>query len=154
MDTNINTIITETITEVFSRMGFEEEVLAVEPFQGVMSRFNVRLRGEAHVLIGEHGNNLIAIEHLLKHIIRQRHNEEYKFTLDINDYRIRRLEDLKQEVKVAAKKVRTFQQPVALRPMSSFERRIVHLLLAEYPDIMTESIGLDPERKVIIKPFV
>ena len=151
MDTN--TIITETITEVFLQMGYGEDVLVVEPFQGVMSRFNVRLRGDAHMLIGEHGNNLIALEHLLKRIIRKRHNEEYKFTLDINDYRIRGLEDLKQEVKIAAKKVRTFQQPVSLRPMSSFERRIVHLLLAEYPDIMTESTGKDPERKVTIKPF-
>ena len=151
MDTNA--IITDTITEVFLHMGLRDEILIVEPFQGVMSRFNVRLRGEAHILIGEHGNNLIAIEHLVKRILRKRYNEEYKFTLDINDYRIRRLEDLKQEVKVAAKKVRTFQQPVSLRPMSSFERRIVHLLLAEYPDIMTESIGQDPERKVIIKPY-
>src|SRR5437762_2046665 len=116
MDTN--TIITDIITEVFSRMGMQEEVLAIEPFQGIMSRFNVRLRGEAHMLIGEHGNNLIALEHVLKRIIRMRHNEEFKFTLDINDYRIRRLEDLKQEVKTAAKKVRTFQQPVSLRPMS------------------------------------
>ena len=151
MDTT--TIITNTIAEIFSHMGFSDDVLAVEPFQGMMSRFNVRLRGEAHMLIGEDGNHLIALEHLIKRIIRNRHNEEYKFTLDINDFRIHRLEDLKQEVKTAAKKVRTYQEPVSLRPMSSFERRIVHLLLAEYPDIMTESTGLDPDRKVTIKPY-
>ena len=37
--------------------------------------------------------------------------------------------------------------------MSSFERRIVHLLLAEYPDIATESVGADVERHVVIKPY-
>ena len=64
-----------------------------------------------------------------------------------------RLEDLKQDVKNAAREVRTYHREAPLRPMSSFERRIVHLLLAEYPDITTESIGEDAERRVIIKPY-
>ena len=64
-----------------------------------------------------------------------------------------RLDDLKQDVKAAAKEVRLYKKEVPLRPMSSFERRIVHLLLAEYPDITTGSIGEEPDRKVVIKPY-
>ena len=105
------------------------------------------------MLIGERGNNLSALEYLIKRLIYKKYGEEVKFTLDINDYRMRRLEDLKQDVKAAAKEVRIYKKEVPLRPMSSFERRIVHLLLAEYPDIATESIGQEPYRKVIIKPY-
>lgn len=145
--------IIETIKEIIEKMGFGPEFDAVEMHQGAASRFEIRMRGEARMLIGEHGNNLASLEHLLKKIVRKRYNEEAKFTLDINDYRMKRLEDLKQEIKSAAKDVRLYHKSVPLRSMSSFERRIVHLLLAEYPDITTESTGEEPYRKVIIKPF-
>lgn len=134
-------------------MGFGEQIESIEAHQGATSRFSVRFFGEANMLIGEHGNNLSYIEHLLKKIIKKRFGEEFKFTLDINDYRMKRLEDLKQDVKAAAKEVRLYQKEVPLRSMSSFERRIVHLLLAEYPDITTESIGQEPDRRVVIKPY-
>ena len=106
-----------------------------------------------NMLIGEHGNNLAALEHIVKKIIKKKYGEEYHFTLDINDYRNKRLKDLTQDVKEAAGDVRRYARPVPLRPMTSFERRIVHLLLEEYPDITTESIGQEPDRRVVIKPF-
>lgn len=167
--------IIEEIKTLLALMGFGEEVRDVVVHQGATTRISVWLRdhdlpsanndGEespAHrqagvsatsVLIGERGNNLGAIEHIVKKVIRKKYNEEQKFTLDINDYRMRRLDDLKQDVKVAAKEVRLYGKEVPLRPMSSFERRIVHLLLAEYPDIATESIGREPSRLVVIKPY-
>lgn len=105
------------------------------------------------MLIGEQGWNLLALEHVLKKILKKKFGNEIRFTLDINDYRMQRLEDLKQDVKDAAKEVRMYRKDVALRPVSAFERRIIHLLLAEYPDITTESIGVEPYRRVVIKPY-
>lgn len=134
-------------------MSFGEELEEVEAHQGTTSRFSIKLKGDANLLIGERGANLAALEHLLKKMIQKKAGEGHKFTLDINDYRMKRLEDLKQDVKSAAKEVRLYRKEVPLRPMSSFERRIVHLLLAEYPDITTESIGGEPERFVVIKPY-
>ncbi len=145
--------ITKEINALIEKMGFAGDVDTIEVHQGAASRFEVRMRGEARMLIGEHGNNLIALEHVLKKIVKKKYNEETRFTLDINDYRMKRLEELKQEVKSAAKAVRLYHKSVPLRSMSSFERRIVHLLLEEYPDITTESMGEEPERKVIIKPI-
>lgn len=145
--------IKKEIKEVLERMSFVEELEEIEAHQGVTSRFSVRLRGDANLLIGERGANLAALEHILKKIIQKKSGEAHKFTLDINDYRMKRLEDLKQDVKAAAKEVRLYQKSVPLRSMSSFERRIVHLLLAEYPDITTESTGEEPERRVVIKPY-
>ena len=138
---------------MLEHMSFGDELEEIEAHQGTTSRFSVKLKGEANLLIGERGVNLAALEHLLKKIIHKKTGEGYKFTLDINDYRMKRLEDLKQDVKSAAKEVRLYRKEVPMRPMSSFERRIVHLLLAEYPDITTESIGEDSERYVVIKPY-
>lgn len=162
------------IKTLLAAMGFGDEVQDVSVHQGVTTRISVWLRERelrhtseeaiqmesgdrqvpaTSVLIGERGNNLGAIEHIVKKVIRKKYGEENKFTLDINDYRMRRLDDLKQDVKIAAKEVRLYGKQVPLRPMSSFERRIVHLLLAEYPDIATESIGREPSRLVVIKPY-
>lgn len=146
-------IVKSEIKMIFEKMGYGEETESIEAHQGTTSRFSARIRGEANMLIGEYGANLAAIEYLLKRIIYKKYGGDFKFTLDINDYRMKRLEDLKQDVKTAAKEVRLYRREVPLRSMSSFERRIVHLLLAEYPDITTESIGQDPQRRVVIKPY-
>ncbi len=173
---------TETIKketqELLDKMGFKDEIESVEIHEGTTKRIAIRLRGPAResdeeknisedddpylwreklspssMLIGERGNNLAAFELILRKILQKKYGEEQKFTVDVNEYRIKKLEDLKQDVKAAAKEVRLYKKEVPLRPMSSFERRIVHLLLAEYPDITTESIGEEPNRKVIIKPY-
>lgn len=150
------------------RMGFGDELEDVEVHSGGANRFCLRVRNMAppeeegahhplqtNLLIGERGVALAALEFVLKRILAKKYpaEEGYKFTLDINDYRMRRLEDLKQDVKSAARAVRMYKREVPLRPMTSFERRIVHLLLEEYPDIMTESTGEEPDRRVVIKPY-
>ena len=171
-------IIKKETQELLEKMGFAGEVESVDTHEGVTSRIAIRLRGptkapeeeernsnqddaylwservsSSSMLIGERGNNLVAFEYILKKILQKKYGEFWKFTVDINEYRIKRLEDLKQDVKAAAKEVRLYKKEVPLRPMSSFERRIVHLLLAEYPDITTESIGEGETRRVVIKPY-
>lgn len=141
------------IKEVFERMGFGDAVADITAHQGATSRIAVKIRGDASMLIGERGANLASLEHLMRRMIQKKYGADKRFSLDLNDYRMRRMEDLKQDVKAAAKEVRLSQRPVPLNPMSSFERRIVHLLLEEYPDITTESTGRDEERRVVIKPY-
>lgn len=152
--------IKEEIRTMLDKMSFAQDIEEIEAHHGATSRYSVRLQNDTNLLIGEYGDTLSALEYILKRIIRKKfladpaqEPEAYKFTLDINDYRLKRLEDLKQDVKTAAREVRLYRKEVPLRPMSSFERRIVHLLLAEYPDITTESIGREPERRVVIKPY-
>ena len=146
--------IKQEIALLLEKMGFGPDIEAIEAHHGTAVRFSVYMRGKVSMLIGERGNNLVAVEHVLKKIInKKKGEEEQRFTLDINDYRMKRLEDLKQDVKNAAREVRLYHRESPLRPMSSFERRIVHLLLAEYPDITTESVGTDIDRRVIIKPY-
>lgn len=141
------------IRDMLERMGLGDAIEGIDVYQGTTSRITVRVRGDARMLIGEHGNNLAALEHVVRRVTAKKYGVETPFTLDINDYRMKRLEDLKQDVKEAAHAVRIYKKSIPLRAMSSFERRIVHLLLAEYPDIATESIGTDAERHVVIKPY-
>lgn len=154
MDTEV---IKNEIKDFLEKMGFGEDLESIELSGGAVLRLNVVVRRDANLLIGEKGGNLVALEYLLKRVIRHKHTKQpfvdVKFTLDINDYRTKRLEYLKNEIKAAAKKVRLYRKEVPLMPMSSFERRIIHLLLAEYPDIITQSIGQEPNRRVIIKPY-
>jgi len=147
-------VIKEGVKILFERMGFAGDIEEIAAYQGVTPRVSVRVRGDARMLIGERGANLAALEHIARKILYKKQGTDTRITLDINDYRMRRMEDLKQEVKAAAKEVRLYGKPVPLQPMTSFERRIVHLLLDEYPDITTESSGEEPERRVVIKPFV
>ncbi|MEK7560933.1 MAG: R3H domain-containing nucleic acid-binding protein [Patescibacteria group bacterium] len=141
------------VRAILEQLGYGSLVSSIEAHQGLTSRFNIELLGEANMLIGERGANLAALEHVVKKILRHRNGPELTFTLDINNYRRERLEDLKQDVKTAAKEVRLYNKRVPLRSMSAFERRVVHLLLAEYPDIATESTGEEPNRRVVIKPY-
>lgn len=169
-------LIKNEIKTVLEKMSFGEDLESIDLHEGSTRRFSVRMRGglypaetnteddlqdpseyrrlsPSRIVIGERGNNLAALEYVLKRILHKKYGDDFKFTLDINDYRIKRLEDLKQDVKDAARAVRLYRKEVPLRPMSSFERRIIHLLLAEYPDITTESIGSEPYRRVVIKPY-
>ena len=170
------TQIQQEVQALLEVMGFGQDIETVESHQGITSRFNIRIKnrgGEeisadasdynpnvgfdripaSHLLIGEKGANLAALEYLLKRLLSKKSGGAAKFTLDINDYRIRRLEELKQDVKAAAKEVRLYKKEVPLRIMPPFERRSIHLLLAEYPDITTESVGEEPNRRVVIKPY-
>ena len=63
-----------------------------------------------------------------------------------------RFEELRMTARVAAERVQSSQQPFRLNPMSSRERRIVHLALKEIPGVRTESVGMGEERQVVIHP--
>jgi len=74
--------------------------------------------------------------------------------IDINDYRKSRTNYLMDLARQAVGRVRNTQKAEALVPMTPYERRVVHMELASCPDITTESIGEEPHRRVVIKPFV
>jgi spoIIIJ-associated protein len=108
-------------------------------------------------LIGENGQHLIALNHLLKKLaeneFKKNELEKIQFFLDINDYQAKKIEELKNLAKMNAQRVRYFKKEIELESMSSYERRIIHASLTEYPDITTESTGAEPNRRVIIKPL-
>ena len=118
-------------------------------------QFMVRT-SEGGLLIGENGKNLAAFHHLVKKISEKKFKEEenFSFSLDVNDYRLKIIDELKNFARLNAQRVRYFKKEIVLRPMTSFERRIVHEVLSDCPDITTESRGNEPCRQVVIKPYL
>lgn len=109
---------------------------------------------EAGVLIGEDGARLQALNHVMRRIMEKESGAEgAQIMVDVNDYRRKQFEELRDQARMGAQRVRYFKKEVVLAPMTAFERRIVHVTLQEYPDIATESQGEGPRRHVVIKPY-
>jgi len=146
------TKIKEIIEDFLSRMGVEGEIEILEKTDSCY--FVIKTR-EAGILIGDNGQNLSAINHLIKKmnekIARDAGQEPLRFLLDVNDYQAKKIEELKNEARMQAQRVRYFKKDITMDPMNAYERRIVHAALTEYPDIKTESTGEGQERRVVIK---
>ena len=99
------------------------------------------------------GETLFEIQHLLKAILKKKTKENFYLDLDINDYKKKKIKYLQELAKSVADEVALTKKEKILDPMPAYERRIIHLILAERPDVTTESIGKEPNRRVVIKPY-
>ncbi|MBI2024384.1 KH domain-containing protein [Candidatus Giovannonibacteria bacterium] len=144
--------IKEIIAELLSKMEIFGEVNIFETTDNV--QFQIKAH-EAGLLIGEKGENLVSLNHLIKRMVEAKIGKiEVPYSIDVNDYQKQKAEEIKDLARLSAQRVRYFKKEIQLRPMSSYERRIVHAILTEYPDIITQSVGEEPNRKVVIKPFL
>jgi spoIIIJ-associated protein len=111
------------------------------------------LDGRDKELLLERGAELLkAIEHLAFKALRLEPTFHEKIHIDSGGYRALRFEELKMTARVAAERVQASKQPFRLNPMSSRERRIVHLALKDITGVRTESVGMGEERQVVIHP--
>ena len=107
---------------------------------------------DKEILLARSGEVLKALEHLAFRALRLEPAFHEKIHLDCAGYRAMRFEELRMTARVAAERVQSSRQPFPLNPMSSRERRIVHLALKDFPGVRTESIGTGEERQVVIHP--
>jgi spoIIIJ-associated protein len=113
----------------------------------------VEFAGPDSSLLLERGAELLrAMELLAMEMMRVPGNEHEKISFDCMGHRKARLEELRMSAKVAAEKVRQSGAPYHFAPMSSRERRIVHLALREEQDLTTESTGEGLRRSVVLYP--
>lgn len=109
---------------------------------------------EPQILIGEGGQTLSEIQHLLKAILRKKIQENFYINLDINNYKKKKTEYLKEMARNAADEVSLIKKEKALPAMPAYERRIIHLELSNRSDVTTESTGEEPDRRIVVKPKV
>jgi spoIIIJ-associated protein len=141
----------KTVHTVLGFLGVHYTVNVQESADGIWIALYTQ---EPSLLIGEGGQNLAAINHLIYRIVDKNFPEGcVKFLIDVNDYKKKVIETIKDEARIHAQRVRYFKQNITMRHMNAYERRIVHMVLQEYPDIATESTGEGIERRVVIKPF-
>jgi len=107
---------------------------------------------EPQILIGEKGQTLFEAQRLLKIILNKKLQNNFYLNLDINDYKKKKTEYLKEIAKDLANEVSVTKKEKILIPMSAYERRIIHAELSQRQDVLTESHGDGPDRHIIIKP--
>ena len=104
------------------------------------------------LLIGHHGETLAAFQLILNMMLAKKLGEWQKVVVTVGDYRAKRKEQITHMAEDAASRVVATGQDVALPPMSSFERRIIHLALAGHEQVITESDGDASSRHIVVKP--
>jgi spoIIIJ-associated protein len=103
------------------------------------------------LLIGRHGQTIDALQYLANAMMH-RGGQRIEVTIDAQGYRERRARSLHEAALKAAAEVRRTGQPVVLEPMTSVERKIVHLRLKELAGVATASEGAEPNRHVVVTP--
>ena len=105
------------------------------------------------LLIGRHGQTIDAIQYLASAVVYRTYGDDRKdVVVDASGYRARRRETLEALAARSAEQARSTGEPVELEPMSSVERRIVHVRLQDEPGVSTRSEGEEPHRYVVVDP--
>jgi spoIIIJ-associated protein len=142
------------VKEILEKMTFSDFSLSVKEEAGPDGE-NVFLNissKESDLLIGQYGINLRSLQHILRAMARKKTEERLNFSVDVNDYRQEKMKSILDLARGFARQAVADGRPVVMRPMSAYERRIVHMDLAGNDQVRTESVGEGEERKVVIKP--
>jgi spoIIIJ-associated protein len=148
-------VIKQTIEEFLSKIGFETTVEtkteASEDKENIVC--DIKTKEDSNLLIGQYGVNLQAVQHLIRLIIRKKMpDEKTHFIIDVNSYRQQKNQSIIEQAQEAANQSVTEGRAIIMRPMTAYERRIVHMELSEDDRVTTESIGEAEGRKVVVKP--
>ncbi len=137
--------------EFFQKADFNVEINILEE----QNTFKIKLKSdESQTLIGTNGQTLAEIQKLLGLVVKHSISEDVFIDLDVNDYKQKKAEYFEKIALEVANGVFLSQKEKALPPMSSYERRIVHMALANRSDVKAESVGEEPGRRVVVKPIL
>lgn len=152
MENKTQEVIKQSIENLLEKMGFSGTVTITESGEDDSVICNITTGADSHFLIGQHGVNLQAIQHLSRLMVRKQIPDKIRFVLDVNDYRQQKNQTIIQQALQAAEEAVTHGRSVSMKPMSTYERRIAHMELSKDSRVSTESVGEGEERKIVIKP--
>ena len=107
---------------------------------------------DSGLLIGRRGNTLHSLQFIVQSIVRQQYDEDVRVALDVEQYRQRREDSLREMADRVADRVAQTGRSITLEPMAPSDRRVIHLYLGDRQGIRTESVGYGDSRKVQIIP--
>lgn len=153
---NMVSIAKATVTELLEHMGVRASVeaqMGEADDQEAVAPVLVDIKGgDLSILIGRHAETLNALQLITRLIVGKEMGNSAHIVIDVEGYRKRREEGLRELARKMAKQAVTTGRRQSLEPMSPAERRIIHMELREHPDVTTESTGEEPRRKVTIIP--
>ena len=101
-------------------------------------------------VIGRRGETLDAIQHLTNYAVNHSTDKRLRISVDAENYRAKREESLARLAEKMAEKAIKYKRSMALEPMNSYERHVIHTALQDYPGVTTASTGTEPNRRVVV----
>lgn len=152
--------VSQSVTEILKQLMSLLEIEAIYDLQDVTREEEPEhIRVDAHIhtesanmLIGYHGETLQSLQHITNSILYRQFQDHASVILDVEGYRREREKKLVEVAENASQKARFLNKPVALYPMSSYERKIIHEHVAKLSGVASASEGEGASRRVIITP--
>ena len=136
------------LTGLLERMGVKAE-MEIGPRDN--GGINVNLTGSAMgAIIGRRGETLDAIQHLTNYVVNKNSDKHLHISVDAEAYRSKREESLTRLAEKMAEKAIKYKHSMALEPMNSYERHVIHTALQNYEGVTTSSTGVEPNRRVVV----
>jgi spoIIIJ-associated protein len=124
-----------------------------EDAQPAARTVELNIKGEdLGVLIGRRGQTLAALQYIVRLLVGRKTESWTPLVIDVESYKQRRFRALEDFAREMADRVKSRGAPFTMEPMPPYERRIIHMALADYAGVTTESVGQGDERKVVIRP--
>mgnify|MGYP002618733722 CR=1 FL=1 len=140
--------ITEFLTGLLEHMDSPAQVQVTETEKG---RYSVVLEGQKlGQLIGRRGETLDAIQQLTNYAVNRGSDKHMHISVDAESYRAKREESLVRLAEKMAAKAIKYKRSMALEPMNSYERHVIHTALQDYEGVTTSSTGTEPNRRVVV----
>ena len=137
----------EFLKDYFEKMGIE---LSIDSkYENKILNINIT-GNKAGIVIGYRGETLEALQLLVSTIVNRKKENYVKVLLDVEGYRMKRVKTLEELAMKVAHTVISRRRSITLEPMVPFERRVIHTTLQNNPKVKTESVGVEPYRKVVV----
>jgi spoIIIJ-associated protein len=154
--TRVTEVAKDILETLVTMMGVEASVEPeVKPAVGEETppSINLDIKGDdLGILIGRRGQTLACLQYIVRLIVGHQTEVWVPIIIDVEGYKQRRYEALRALAWRLAEQVKARGVPFTLEPMLAYERRIIHLALADHSDVTTESIGEGEARRVVIRP--
>lgn len=153
IDAPAQALIEEHVRRLLYLLGLEDVTVRCEPGADQSLKIDITAGPAGRLLIGMHGTHLIALQHVIRCLLRRHASADLRVTVDVNGYRARRERTLLSLAEETARKAHRTGRTVVMDPMTAADRRTVHTALANHKDIKTESLGDEPNRRVVVRPI-
>ncbi len=141
----------DVLARLLDYIGVEGTVNVTNPTDfGLPTTLNIE-GDDLGVLIGRRGQALSALQYIVRLIMAEKTKTWTPLNVDVAGYKNRRYQSLRNLAYRLADQVKTSKRPINLEPMPADERRIIHLALADHPEVTTQSKGEGDKRKVVVQ---
>ena len=153
LDEPARALLAEHVRKLLDMMGFPSVSVATAVDNENRLHINLMAGDDSRLLIGVKGNHLYALQHIIRCVLRAHFSQPVSIIVDVNNYRMRHEQSVINLARQSAKKAYQSGKTVVLQPMNAADRRLVHTELATQKQVQTESLGEEPDRRVVIRPI-